>query len=175
MAWDWEEAKHLLDAVSQKGGLNKQVVRLRLRLSLSPFLRSARAHFAIHLPGVQAKLFLKMLSPHGFLELAKFAQAEHPGDMTSGCGLAAHILEHDRLDISRARVFAAAAQNGAEDLDTEICLEREEWFGATLGTMLAVYTYIDDSVKQHIRPGAPVLGLRPHFVGVAIFAWLRSR
>ena len=173
MAWDWEEAKHLLDAVSQKGGLNKQVVRLRLRLSLSPFLRSSRAHFAIHLPGVQAKLFLKMLSPHGFLELVKFAQAEHPGDKTSGCGLAAHILEHDELDISRARVFAAAAQNGAEDLNTEI--ESEEWFGATLGTMLAVYTYIDDFVKQHIRPGAPVLGLRPHVVGVAIFAWLRSR
>ena len=120
-------------------------------------------------------MFLKMLSGQGYHHLVTFAQADDPADKTSGCGLAANFFEHDQLDISRARVFAAAAQNGAEDLNTEICLESEEWFGATLGTMLAVYTYIDDSVKQHIRPGAPVLGLRPHFVGVAIFAWLRSR
>lgn len=166
MAWDWEEAKHLLDAVEKKGGLHKQVVRRRLRLSLCPFLRSARAHFSIDVPGVQAKLFLRALSPKGFPDLVEHAQAEHPGDKTSGCVLAKNILEHERLDISRTRVFAAAAGNGREDLTAEICPENENWFGATLASLLAVYTSIDDFVKQQVDPGTPVLVLRPCFVRV---------
>ena len=127
---------------------------------------------------VQAKMFLKMLSRQGYHHLVTFAQANDPADKTSGCALARNILDHDEVDISRARVFAAA--EGSEVLGTEICPDKEDWFGATLYTMLALYTFIDALVDKYTVPpgassGAPVLGLRPHFVGVAIFAWLRSR
>jgi len=170
MVWDWAKAQGLIDALTKKGGLSSFEVHLLSRLCSSPFLRLGRAHFAIGV--VQAKVFLKHLSPEGYSELVEHAEASDRGDVASACSLAENILEFEKVDITRARVFAAAkpGSSACEDLTAEICPEVDEWCGATLGTMYALYMYVDDIIASTGRgsAGTPVLGLRPYFVRVAI-------
>ena len=168
MAWDWEEAQGLIGALVEKGGLTLSEVRLLVRLCSPPFLRSGRAHIAVGV--VQAKIFLKHLCPLGFSKLLELAEASDPGEKSSSCQLAAHILEQDHVDISRLRVFGAEWPRSREappGLETVIC-PKDEWCGATLRTMLALYKSVDSVLAATDRgsAGTPVLFLRPCFVRV---------
>ncbi len=165
MAWDWEEAQGLIGALVAKGGLTLSEVRLLVRLCSPPFLRSGRAHIAIGV--VQAKIFLKHLCPLGFSKLLELAEASDPGDVSSSCQLAASIREQDLVDISRLRVFGAEWPRTHERLETVIC-QKDEWCGATLQTMQALYKSVDRFLAATDRgsAGTPVLVLRPCFVRV---------
>jgi hypothetical protein len=116
---------------------------------------------------VQAKVFLKHLCPLGFSKLLELAEASDPGDKSSACQLAASIREQDLVDISRLRVFGAEWPRDREDLGTVIC-QKDEWCGATLRTMLALYKSVDSFLAATDRgsAGTPVLVLRPCFVRV---------
>jgi len=140
-------------------------VRLLVRLCSAPFLRSGRAHIAIGV--VQAKVFLKHLCSLGFSKLLELAEASDSGDVSSTCQLAAHIREQDHVDISRLRVFGADGPRSREGLETVIC-QNDEWCGATLRTMLALYKSVDSFLAATDRgsAGTPVLVLRPCFVRV---------
>jgi len=165
MAWDWEVAQGLIGALVEKGGLTLSEVRLLVRLCSPPFLRSGRAHIAIGV--VQAKIFLKHLCSLGFSKLLELAEASDSGDVSSACQLAEHIREHDLVDISRLRVFGAECPGSLEPLETVIC-QKDEWCGATLWTMLALYKSVDSFLAATDRgsAGTPVLVLRPCFVRV---------
>ena len=165
MAWDWEVAQGLIGALVEKGGLTLSEVRLLVRLCSAPFLRSGPAHIAIGV--VQAKIFLKHLCPLGFSKLLELAVASDPGDVSSSCQLAAYIREQDHVEISRLRVFGAEWPRSHEALETVIC-QNDEWCGATLRTMLALYKFVDSFLAGTDRgsAGTPVLVLRPCFVRV---------